>query len=116
MTGWRSERRSVSVELAVIAPAFIFLMHASPDARDEAQDWDAYLEKLGGAGVLRGGSAIGSGVCVLRDVDAPAITAHINGFIRVEARDIDHARDLLAGNPVYEAGGTVEIRELPRTD
>ena len=26
MTGWRSERGSVSVEVAVIAPAFIFLM------------------------------------------------------------------------------------------
>jgi hypothetical protein len=31
------------------------------------------------------------------------------------ARDLAHARSLLPGNPVYEAGGTVEIRELPRT-
>jgi len=27
----------------------------------------------------------------------------------------DDARTLLVGNPVFEAGGTVEIRELPRT-
>lgn len=30
------------------------------------------------------------------------------------ARDLEHAREYLDGNPVYEAGGTVEIRELPR--
>jgi hypothetical protein len=27
-----------------------------------------------------------------------------------------HARALLPGNPVFEAGGKVEMRELPRTD
>jgi hypothetical protein len=32
----------------------------------------------------------------------------------VEATDFDDARTLIAGNPVYEAGGTIEIRELPR--
>jgi len=47
--------------------------------------------------------------------EAPEPTFHIGGFIRVMARDLAHARSLLPGNPVYEAGGTVEIRELPRT-
>jgi hypothetical protein len=37
------------------------------------------------------------------------------GFIKVQAESLDHARELLKGNPVFEAGGTVEIRELPRT-
>lgn len=95
---------------------FIFLMHANPGASESAQDWDSYLAKLGEAGALRGGSAIGPGVCVRRAGPLPAITTHINGFIRIEARDLDHARELVAGNPVYEAGGTVEIRTLPRTD
>jgi len=27
-----------------------------------------------------------------------------------------HAKVFLAGNPIYEAGGTVEIRELPRDE
>lgn len=97
-------------------PEFIFLMHAAPGATDAAQDWDTYLAKLEALGVLRGGSVIGAGVCVRRDGAVPAITAHINGFIRIEARDFDHARDLVSGNPVYEAGGTVEIRALPRSD
>jgi hypothetical protein len=35
------------------------------------------------------------------------------GYIRVRADNLDEAKSLLAGNPVFEAGGTVEIRELP---
>jgi hypothetical protein len=33
----------------------------------------------------------------------------------VIAADLDQAKALVAGNPVFEAGGTVEIRELPET-
>jgi len=94
---------------------FIFLMHN--DAPDEREaDWDAYLGKLGASGHLRGGSAIGGGVCARKDGAIRQVTAHLTGFIRVEAAGLDEVRCLLEGNPVYEAGGTVEIRELPRTD
>jgi hypothetical protein len=44
------------------------------------------------------------------------VTAHLAGFIRVNTGNLDQAKSLLIGNPVFEAGGTVEIRELPRTD
>jgi hypothetical protein len=47
---------------------------------------------------------------------APAITAHLAGFIRVTAESLAAAKSLLAGNPACEAGRTVEIRELPRSD
>ena len=46
--------------------------------------------------------------------DAPEPTAHISGYVRVTADSLAEARELLQGNPVYEAGGTVEIRELPK--
>jgi hypothetical protein len=46
----------------------------------------------------------------------PGITANLTGYIRLKADSIEHAKSLLTGNPHYEAGGTVEIRELPRTD
>jgi hypothetical protein len=42
------------------------------------------------------------------------ITGHLTGYIRVRAESLNAARALVAGNPVYEAGGTIEIRELPR--
>lgn len=89
---------------------YIFLMHEDAPG---GLDWDPYLSKLRESGVFQGGSAIGAGACFRKSGAAPEPTAHIGGFIRVTAVDLDTARKLLAGNPVFEAGGTVEIRELP---
>jgi len=44
------------------------------------------------------------------------VTAQLTGYIRLNADSLDHAKSMLTGNPHFEAGGTVEIRELPRTD
>jgi len=96
---------------------FIFLMHDTPnETPDEANTWPAYLDTLARGGHLRGGSAIGSGAAFRKDGTAASITAHLTGFIRIEADSLAAAQRLLAGNPVYEAGGIVEIRELPRTN
>jgi hypothetical protein len=96
-------------------PDFLLLMHNdAPGERSE--DWPAYLSTLESSGHLRGGSAIGDGVCVRKDGRTVAIAAHLNGFVRVEASGMDEAKRLVAGNPVFEAGGTVEIRTLPVTD
>jgi hypothetical protein len=97
---------------------YIFLMHDDvPESRhgSNGHDWEPYLEKLRNSGQFAGGSAIGTGVCVSKSGGTPAITAHLSGYIRVQADSIEDARKLLEGNPVFEAGGTVEIRELPRT-
>ena len=95
-------------------PDYIFLMHDDSGA-DEAS-WERYLGKLRQRGAFQGGSAIGDGVCARKTGAVPAITAHLAGYIRVTAENLVAAKSLLAGNPVYEAGGTVEIRELPRGD
>ncbi|MBL8773086.1 MAG: hypothetical protein JNK30_17015 [Phenylobacterium sp.] len=94
-------------------PDFIFLHHDDASG-DGGLDWDPYLTRLREAGVFQGGSEIGDGECVKKSGAAPEPTAHISGFIRVTAKDFAAARSLLSGNPVFEAGGTVEIRELPR--
>lgn len=92
---------------------YLLLMHA--DARAErSDDWPAYFTKLRQAGAFQGGSAIGGGVCASKSANAPGITRHLSGYIRLQAADLEHARALVTGNPVFEAGGTVEIRELPR--
>jgi hypothetical protein len=44
------------------------------------------------------------------------MTERLTGYIRVNANSLDQAKTLLTGNPHFEAGGTVEIRELPQTD
>jgi len=91
---------------------FLFLMHS--DAGGDAAAWDGYLGRLQEAGVLRGGSRIGDGACFRKDGDAPEITGHLAGYIKIEASDFETAKAWLTGNPVYQAGGTVEIRDLPR--
>jgi hypothetical protein len=92
---------------------FIFLMHADAN-EDVAQDWDSYLAKLKATGRFEGGSGIGDGACYRKSGANPPVTGHVTGYIRVAAHDLADAAALLDGNPVYEAGGTVEIRELPR--
>ena len=94
---------------------FIFLMHDTHGLDGREENWQPYLDMLIAAGALRGGSAMGSGLCVRRSGDAPAISHHLVGYMKIEARDLNHAQELIPGNPVYEAGGTVEIRELPVT-
>jgi hypothetical protein len=89
-------------------------MHKTPDG-EPPDTWDRYISALEQGGHLRGGSAIGDGIACRKDGGEAAITAHLTGFIRIEAESFEAARTLLAGNPVYEAGGIVEIRELPKT-
>ena len=99
-------------------PDFLLLMHddvlEGMSARDD--DWEPYIRKLQASGHFVGGSAIGLGVCVRKTGAAPPTTGHLTGFVRIQADSLDQARRLLAGNPIFEAGGTVEIRELPRTE
>ena len=94
--------------------AYIFLMHN--DADDDDAGWEPYLRKLMAEGVFEGGSAIGDGICARKDRKPPEVTEHLTGYIRVTADSLEQAKSFLAGNPHFEAGGTVEIRELPRMD
>jgi hypothetical protein len=100
-------------------PDYLFLMHNdTPKQQDESgnEAWGSYLGKLEASGNFQGGSAIGGGLCFRKRDAAPAITGHLSGFLRISATIIDDARTIIVGNPVFEAGGTVEIRELPRSD
>ena len=95
---------------------YILFMHndfdeGSPCNSEDA--WNDYFVMLNASGRFSGGSAIGSGECVAMSGKSKSITSHISGYIRVEAESLDDAKKFLKGNPVFESGGTVEIRELP---
>ena len=96
---------------------YIFLMHndARDGKRNRGDEWAAYFAQLRQAGAFQGGSAIGDGVCMSKAGTPPGITPQRSGYIRVQAESLNRARELVQGNPVFEAGGTVEIRELPKT-
>lgn len=92
---------------------FMLLMHGDTTASESDAAWEAYFERLHGSGAFAGGSAMGE-VRSYRNVGTPAAAAGLTGFIRVAAEDWAGAEAFLEGNPVYAAGGTVEIRALPR--
>lgn len=97
---------------------YMLLMHDDvPEGRTRpSNNWPAYLMKLREAGAFQGGSSIGGGMCVRKEGVAKEIAGHISGYIRIRALDLQAARALVADNPVYEAGGTIEIRELPKDE
>lgn len=97
-------------------PDYLLLMHGDTVADEAVDAWGAYLARLEACNAMRGGSAIGGGLCVRRGMPMPPVTAQLTGFIRIEARDLQHACELIEGNTVHDAGGTIEIRELPRTE
>lgn len=78
---------------------------------DSHGDWDTYIERLVASGRFRGGSSLGNGAAFSKSRPDPAQSG-VTGFMRFEADSIDQVRELLAGNPVFEAGGIVEIHEL----
>ncbi len=94
---------------------YILLMHG--DATDKTSDaqWTDYFKMLAETGRFNGGSAIGKGVSLRKLGVSTDITDAIVGYIRVSAAGLEDAQKLVQGNPVFEAGGTVEIRELPRS-
>jgi hypothetical protein len=96
---------------------YILLMHddVPGEHRSRDEEWPPYFTKLRAAGVFQGGSAIGDGLCASKSGLPRPITPHIAGYIRIQAASLSAARAMVEGNPVYEAGGTVEIRELPKT-
>lgn len=100
-------------------PEFILFMYddaPDPVAASDGASWGSYFSSLHASGQFDGGSFIGSGKRLRKNCLEQESGMGINGFIRVRAEDLAHVKVFLAGNPIYEAGGTVEIRELPRDE
>jgi hypothetical protein len=98
---------------------FILFMYNDCVDRAMANDdekWNSYFSTLRASGRFDGGSSIGSGTKYRKNHPDLPSERGMNGFIRIRAEGDVEASSFLAVNPVYEAGGTVEIRELPRED
>lgn len=94
---------------------YIFLMFGdATDAKmaDDGALWDIYIARLRASGQFDGGSSIGAGLSCRKGSGAQPAPPGCTGFIRVRAHSLAAAQSLLDGNPTYEAGGTVEVREL----
>jgi hypothetical protein len=83
-------------------------------AANDSVAWGNYLALLQQSESFDGGSAIGKGLAFRKATMPKTCSEHLSGYIRLRATSLEQAQSFLSGNPVYEAGGTVEIRELPR--
>lgn len=112
---------------------FLLLMHNDAvdiELANNTAAWNRYFGLLAQSGCFAGGSAIGAGRCFRKNNERSSVVPipesiqnaaisqansdHLTGFIRLRVEHIAAAEAFLIGNPVYEAGGTVEIRELPQ--
>lgn len=96
---------------------YILLMHNDATdcaAAQSSEKWGAYLEMLRQSGQFDGGSSIGQGQTFRQGQAARVAALDLTGFIRVRAQSLEEAQRFLTGNPVYEADGTVQVRELPK--
>jgi hypothetical protein len=96
---------------------YILLMHSDSTDSAAANDsaaWDSYFILLQNSGFFDGGSSIGKGLALRKTGEPGASSEELSGYIRIRAASLEQAQSFLSGNPIYEAGGTVEIRELPR--
>ena len=86
-------------------PDFVMVMKGSASTGD----WDVYIQKLIDSGGFRGGSSLGNGVRATKgETDG---VSDITGFIRLTVDNLDVAKALLEGNPLYEAGGVIDLLE-----
>lgn len=95
---------------------FILFMHDDAGRPGAPAEWTTYFDRLHQSGRSQGGSAIGDGQCHRKTGLPGPVHSSLGGYIRLLAEDLEDAKTFIVGNPVFEAGGTVEIRELPRTD
>jgi hypothetical protein len=96
---------------------YLLLMHGDsrdPELAGNGELWASYLGRLRASGRFDGGSSIGTGAIYGKGREPVAVTNGVSGFLRIRAASLDEASSFLAGNPVFEAGGTIELRELLR--
>lgn len=87
-----------------------FMVLMKGDGRSTTGDWAGYIDKLRKTEHFRGGSSLGNGIAISDRTDAENCT--VTGFMRFDAETIEEVRSLLDGNPLYDAGGNIEVLEL----
>ena len=81
--------------------------------------WFAWGNKMGEAGILKGGEALNPQMRrisgkdrVVTDLTSAEVKEIVGGYYTVEAKDFDAVQEIAKDFPDYDLGGTVEIREI----
>lgn len=92
----------------------------SPEARQEhMQKWGAWMQGLAQEGKLvdglpleRGGKIVEQGGDVIHDGPFAEGAEMVGGYLIVNAENLDAAVEISKGCPIYEAGGSTEVRGI----
>ncbi len=83
------------------------------------QKWGAWMQSLAQSGTLVDGLPLNTGGKVVASdgetvTDGPFAegTEVVGGYLIVNAKDLSHATEISKGCPIFEYGGTCEIREV----
>jgi hypothetical protein len=81
------------------------------------QKWTAWMGELAAKGKVKGGDPLEDSGKVITGskklvTDGPFAEAKdlVGGYLLIEATDIDNAVELSRGCPIFERGGSVEVR------
>ncbi|MBA3664433.1 MAG: hypothetical protein H0W61_09520 [Bacteroidetes bacterium] len=105
---------------------FIYLFkggesNGSEDAiKADMQKWMAYMGNLGQNGHLVGGEPIQPGGKNVKGTQKTVtdVTSKeaVNGYLIVNAKDINEAVELSKGCPILESNGEIEIRQIQKIE
>lgn len=83
------------------------------------QKWTTWIEGLSKAGKYKSGNPLEAGAKVVSGknkliTDGPFAEAKevVGGYVLVTAKDLGDATDLAKGCPIFDEGGTVEVRPI----
>jgi hypothetical protein len=98
---------------------------ASPEAMQQhMMKWVAWIDQLTRDGVMKAGEPLQGAGRVLSGprgqlvTDGPFTESKevVGGFLHVRATDLDRAVEIARGCPIFEHGGTVEVRPIQPMD
>ncbi len=99
-------------------------LNLSPEQMQEhMQAWGVWMQELGKSGNFVAGLPLQSEGKVVENygeviTDGPFAEGKelVGGYLIVKANDLDHATELSKKCPIFERGGTVEVREIMPMD
>jgi hypothetical protein len=97
--------------------------NGSKEAKEYIQSWMTWMQGLGQKGILVGaenfqrtGKQVNGKSKVV--TDGPFIQAKemVNGYLIINAKDINEAVEISKGCPIFEENGRVEVRPLQKLE
>jgi hypothetical protein len=78
------------------------------------QKWGEWMGKVSAEGypLQQEGKVVGAGGKILTDGPFTEGKEVVGGYVIVSAKDMDHAVEISKDCPIFEFGGTTEVREI----